>query len=74
MILLGGQVKGGRVYGRWPGLEREQLYEGRDVAVTTDFREVLCELVAGHLGKSNAAAVFPGFTPVSAVGLIPRGV
>jgi uncharacterized protein (DUF1501 family) len=63
MFVMGGPVKGGRVYGRWPGLEREQLYERRDLALTSDFRDVLGELVAHHLGSSGIAGVFPGYTP-----------
>ena len=61
MFLMGGPVKGGRVYGRWPGLEREQLYEQRDLALTTDFRRVLGEVVYRHLGNRKLADVFPGF-------------
>lgn len=61
MFVLGGPVKGGRVYGRWPGLDQSQLYEGRDLALTTDFRQVIGEAVAQHMGNSNLAAVFPGF-------------
>ena len=61
MFVVGGNIRGGKVYGRWPGLEREQLHEGRDLAVTTDFREVLADLVSGHLGQSNVERVFPGF-------------
>ena len=61
MLVLGGPVRGGRVYGRWPGLEGEQLYEGRDLAVTTDFRQVLGEAVTRHLGNHDLATVFPGF-------------
>src|SRR5450432_450711 len=61
MFVLGGPVKGGRVYGQWPGLVANQLYEGRDLAVTTDFRQVLGEAVAHHLGNDNLAKVFPGF-------------
>jgi uncharacterized protein (DUF1501 family) len=61
MFVLGGPVKGGRVYGRWPGLAPEHLYEGRDLAVTTDFRQVLSEAVSRHLGNSNLERVFPGF-------------
>lgn len=59
MFVLGGPVKGGKVYGDWPGLAPEQLYEGRDLAVTTDFRDVLSELATGHLGVPDATAVFP---------------
>jgi uncharacterized protein (DUF1501 family) len=63
MLLIGGPVKGGKIYGRWPGLAREQLYEGRDLAVTTDFRDVLGELVARHLGNDSVQSVFPGYEP-----------
>jgi uncharacterized protein (DUF1501 family) len=61
MFVLGGPVQGGKVYGRWPGLAQEHLYEGRDLAVTTDFRQVLSEAVSRHLGNQNLAKVFPGF-------------
>ena len=61
MFVLGGPVKGGKVYGRWPGLQTEHLYEGRDLAVTTDFRQVLGEAVYRHLGNKNLEGVFPGF-------------
>lgn len=61
MLVLGGPVKGGRVYGRWPGLDQSQLYEGRDLALTTDFRQVIGEAVARHMGNQDLDAVFPGF-------------
>jgi uncharacterized protein (DUF1501 family) len=61
MFVLGGPVKGGKVYGRWPGLDQSQLYEGRDLALTTDFRQVIGEAVARHLGNKNLAEVFPGY-------------
>jgi uncharacterized protein (DUF1501 family) len=61
MFVLGGPVKGGRVYGRWPGLDQSQLYEGRDLALTTDFRQVIGEAVARHMGNRNLAEVFPGY-------------
>ena len=61
MFVLGGPVRGGRVYGQWPGLEQSQLYEGRDLALTTDFRRVLGEGVYRHLGNKDLATVFPGF-------------
>ncbi|MEK7214574.1 MAG: DUF1800 family protein, partial [Chloroflexota bacterium] len=60
---LGGPVRGGQVYGDWPGLEREQLFEGRDLALTTDFRSVFAEVAGGHLGASRMDALFPGFKP-----------
>jgi uncharacterized protein (DUF1501 family) len=59
-FVMGGGVRGGRVHGRWPGLEPSQLYEGRDLAVTTDFRDLLGELLARHMGASDLRAVFPG--------------
>jgi uncharacterized protein (DUF1501 family) len=62
MFVAGGDVKGGRVYSRWPGMSEGELYEGRDLAVTTDYRSVLGELIAKHLGQGNLKAVFPGFT------------
>ena len=68
MFAFGGAVKGGQVYGPWPGLETEQLYERRDLAVTTDFRTVLSDLVGKHLGNRDTAAVFPGFRPAAAAG------
>jgi len=61
IFILGGRVKGGKVYGRWPGLDPAQLYQGRDLALTTDFRQVLSEAVYGHLGNHNLSSVFPGF-------------
>ena len=61
MFIMGGPVKGGKVYGRWPGLDQSQLYEGRDLAVTTDFRQVLGEAVSRHLGNKSLDQVFPGF-------------
>jgi uncharacterized protein (DUF1501 family) len=61
MFVLGGPVRGGRVYGQWPGLEQSQLNEGRDLALTTDFRRVLGEGVQRHLGNKDLATVFPGF-------------
>jgi uncharacterized protein (DUF1501 family) len=61
MFVFGGPVLGGRVYGRWPGLDVSQLYEGRDLAVTTDFRTVLGEAVYRHLGNRNLDQVFPEF-------------
>src|SRR5437763_6604371 len=61
MFVMGGPVRGGKVYGRWPGLSDGQLYEGRDLALTTDFRRVLGEAVDRHLGNRDLNRVFPGF-------------
>ncbi len=62
MFVIGGDVKGGRVYGRWPGLALDQRYDQRDLAVTTDFRDVFAEIVVRHLGVADAAPIFPGHT------------
>jgi uncharacterized protein (DUF1501 family) len=70
MFVLGGSVKGKKVYGRWPGLAREQLYEGRDLALTTDFRSVFQEVVRSHLGAADASGVFPGFAREGQLGVL----
>jgi uncharacterized protein (DUF1501 family) len=72
MLLIGGPVKGGRVYGRWPGLGANERHDGRDLAVTTDFRDVFDEVVTGHLGVTREAAgtIFPGFKPGAALALV----
>ena len=60
MFVLGGSVKGGKVYGKWPGMATEQLYQNRDLAITTDFRQVLGEAAYKTLGARNLELVFPG--------------
>ena len=60
MMVLGGRVKGGRVLGRWPGLDPAARFESRDLEVTTDFRGVAGEAVVKHLGLKDLSAVFPG--------------
>ena len=71
MMIIGGQnVRGGKVYGRWPGLAREQRYDGRDLAVTTDFRSVFADVVRGHLGVSDTRTIFPGFADTQRLGVI----
>ncbi len=69
MMVIGGGVRGGKVYGRWPGLAREQRHDGRDLAVTTDFRAVFNEVVRGHLSLSDTRSVFPGFVAPAPLGL-----
>jgi uncharacterized protein (DUF1501 family) len=61
LFVIGGDVHGRKVYGKWPGLEPEQLYEGRDLALTTDFRAVFSEVAAKHLGAKRLDVLFPGF-------------
>jgi len=63
MLVLGGPVSGGRVLGRWPGLDPARRFEGRDLSVTTDFRDLFTEVLARHLGAQELAAIFPGFAP-----------
>jgi uncharacterized protein (DUF1501 family) len=70
MMVMGGPVQGGKVYGKWPGLEKEQLFEGRDLAVTTDYRSVLGELIRGHLGQKDLGPVFPGYQASDPLGLL----
>jgi len=61
MFVLGNSVRGGKVYGQWPGLKSDLLYEGRDLALTTDFRDVFGEIAGKHLGNTNLKSVFPGY-------------
>jgi uncharacterized protein (DUF1501 family) len=61
MFVMGGPVRGGKVYGKWPGLAPEQLNEERDLALTTDFRDVLSEAVYSHLGNRSIRSVFPNY-------------
>jgi uncharacterized protein (DUF1501 family) len=72
MFVMGGGVKGGRVYTRWPGLDEAQLNQGRDLAVTTDYRSVLGEVIAKHLGDKQLAKVFPGYAndPKAFLGIV----
>src|SRR5215510_5671712 len=61
MFVVGNSVRGGKVYGDWPGLKSDQLYEGRDLALTTDFRDVFGEIAQKHLSAPNLKAIFPGY-------------
>jgi uncharacterized protein (DUF1501 family) len=70
MFAFGGGIKGGRIFGDWPGMEHEQLYEQRDLDLTTDFRDVLGELVTRHLGNQRLASVFPGYDQPKFRGLL----
>ena len=60
MLALGGPVRGGRVLGPWPGLDPDVLHERRDLAITTDFRDVFAEIVVRHLQAERPGEVFPG--------------
>jgi uncharacterized protein (DUF1501 family) len=72
MMVVGGTVQGGRIYGHWPGLARDQRFEGRDLAITTDFRDVFGEIVVRHLGIADPRAIFPGYNikPARFVGFL----
>ena len=60
MLLLGGHVNGGQVYGRWPGLADDRLFGPGDLAVTTDYRDVLAEICLKRLGNPALDRIFPG--------------
>jgi uncharacterized protein (DUF1501 family) len=70
LFVMGGPVKGGKVYGTWPGLAPEQLYEGRDLAMTTDFRSVFSEVLKKHMQAADTGKVFPGWQPGQALGIL----
>jgi uncharacterized protein (DUF1501 family) len=70
MFAIGGSIKGGKVHGKWPGLAPEHLYEGRDLALTTDFRSVFSEVASKHLGAAKLETIFPGYSSTGALGLL----
>lgn len=70
MFVLGGNVLGGRVYGRWPGLAPELLNDGRDLALTTDYRSLCSEILTKHLGRSDLSKTFPNFRAAAPLGVI----
>ena len=71
-FVLGGPVAGGRVFGKFPRLSEENLFEGRDLPVTTDFRDLVGEILVRHLGVSDLAKVFPNYEvkPAAFVGAV----
>jgi len=69
-FVMGGGVRGGRVHGRWPGLGNDALYESRDLAVTTDFRDVFAEVARAQFGITDASALFPGYSAGPALGIV----
>jgi uncharacterized protein (DUF1501 family) len=70
MFVIGGSVRGGKVYGRWPGLAPELLHEGRDLGLTTDYRAVCGEVLARHLAQRELIRIFPGFGSSTPLGLV----
>ncbi len=70
MFVVGGNVVGGKVHGRWPGLHPDQLYDRRDLEVTTDYRQVLSEILIRRLGNPNLGVIFPGYSDYSPLGVV----
>jgi uncharacterized protein (DUF1501 family) len=72
MWVLGGNVRGGQVYGKWPGLEEAELYQGRDLAITTDFRDAIASILKPQFGLSNAQLqqIFPNYKFTSLLNII----
>jgi uncharacterized protein (DUF1501 family) len=70
LFMAGGPVKGGKVYGKWPGLGPTQLFEGRDLALTTDFRDVFAEILTKHMHSADVSKVFPGYTTHQSLGIL----
>jgi uncharacterized protein (DUF1501 family) len=66
MFVIGGSTRGGKVYGPWPGLDADKLHDGRDLALTTDFRDVFGEVAGKHLGQADLKRVFPGYASSAA--------
>jgi uncharacterized protein (DUF1501 family) len=62
---MGGRVRGGRVYGRWSGLEPSELYQKRDLPVTTDFRQIYADVLRRHMGFDPPEGFFPDYTPTA---------
>ena len=72
MMVMGGNVNGG-IYGDWPGLEPNQLYDNADLEVTTDYRNVLSEVLIRRLNNPNIDTIFPGFADYSEMNIV-KGV
>ena len=74
MMVCGGNINGGKVYGSFPGISNADLYLNADLAVTTDFRRPLSDIVTNHLGNSEIPTVFPGYNGNNNMGLIKNRV
>lgn len=73
MLVLGGRVAGGRLFGTFGGLQPGQLFQNEDVATTTDSRRVHAEVVSRHLGNGRLDLVFPGYAYPGALGVVDVG-
>lgn len=69
MLLFGGAVQGGQLHGIWPGLAPAALQDGKFLAPANEYRDVLREVLAGHMGGTDPAFVFPGrsYTPIGVI-------
>lgn len=70
MFVVGGKVNGGKVYGRWPGLHTDQLYDRRDLHITTDYRQILSEILIRRLENPNLGVIFPNYTSYQPLGVV----
>ena len=70
MLVMGGGVEGGKVLGKWKGLEDDDLYQARDLDVTTDFRDVFYEVLRRHMDFEVPRDFFPGYKPDKVNGLM----
>ncbi len=70
MFVVGGWVNGGQLYGSWPGLDSDQLHQGREVDVTTDYRQVLSEILIRRFANPNLSTVFPGYSGYTPLGVV----
>ena len=70
MWVLGGNIKGGNIYGKWPGLANDQLNKGVDLDITTDYRTVLSEILSKRMGQKDISSVFPKFNYKNPLGII----
>lgn len=70
MLVLGGNVNGGKLYGKWPGLGAEQLYDRADLEATTDYRAVVSEILKVRLKNERLGVVFPGYSMGQPMGIV----
>lgn len=73
--LLGGAVNGGKVHGRWPGLQHDRLWEGRDLAITTDFRALTGAVISGHfrLDREMVRRILPDYVADAGLNILFNG-
>ncbi len=69
-LVLGGSVNGSKIYGDWPGLRNDQLFEGQDIKVTTDFRHILSEILIRRMHNAYLGTIFPGYADYQPLGVV----